>query len=235
MAHSKRTSGTLARWGPPLLGLLSFLAISLGLYMGLISAPSFPEEEFGGIAHRIMYIHIPFAINSFAAFFVGFAAAILYFWTDRLVYQHASRASVEVGFLFSIGVLLSGPLWARPVWGVWWSFSEPRLNSFLIMWAIFAVYFIIPPFLNVRRIRDRCRAAIAVVGFVTVPFVYYSVEMISAEQQLHPVNPEMEGVMTWAIRTVMLGLFLLFLAIAWVRFRQFKLHRWIYRKKTGLL
>jgi len=203
------------------------------LVLGVLYTPSFPEQKFGALAQKIMYLHVPFAIVSFVAFFIGFCFAVSYLYTERLWHNDMSRSFVEGGFLYSIGVLLSGPLWARPVWGVWWSF-EPRLNTFLIMWCLYAVYFLIPPFLEDRRIRERFRGIMAVLGFLTVPLVYFSVDMIAAQFQNHPQRDlEMASSMVWTLRGAMLGLFLLLIGLAWTRYRICRLRRKRYRQLIG--
>ncbi len=220
------------KWGFRILAVTSLLLLMGGLIMSAGYTPSFPKEEYGGLAHKIMYLHVPFAIVSFAGFFLGFCGSVAHLSVGRDVYHDLSRASIEAGFLFSIGVIISGPLWARPVWGVWWSF-EPRLNTFLIMFALYAGYFLVPPFLNRLELRDRFRSVLGVINFLTVPMVYLSVHMIDPAKQNHPTNPELTGSMTWTLRLNMLTFFLLLLCLGWIRYRTLRMERRIYRRKIG--
>ncbi len=221
------------RIGIPVIAVLGGLIFAGSLVVGVIYTPMFPKDQFGALAQKIMYLHVPFAIVSFVAFFFGFCSAAWYLYSERNWYNDISHSFVEVGFLYSLGVLLSGPLWARPVWGVWWS-EEPRLNTFLIMWCLYAVYFLIPPFLQDRNIRERFRGIMAVLGFLTVPLVYYSVDMIAAQKQNHPQRGlEMEPSMVWTLRGVMLGLFLLMICLSWTRYRVLRLERNRYLRIIG--
>lgn len=215
--------------------VLALIVFSAALCMAIIYTPRFPADEFGALAQKIMYLHIPFAIVSFVAFFFGFVAALVFQYKDEKTYDDYSRACIEIGFLYSLAVLVTGPLWARPVWGVWWSF-EPRLNTFLIMWCIYAGYFLIPPFLDGIEVKEQFRSVMAILGFLMVPVVYYSVDMIAAEFQNHPQRDlEMASSMVWSIRLVMISLFLLFLCLSWTRFRIFRLKRKLYRRMIGVL
>ncbi len=222
-------------WGVQFTAVLALVVFSIAMCLALIYTPRFPADEFGALAQKIMYLHIPFAIVSFVAFFFGFVSALVFQYKKQKVYDDYSRACIEIGFLYSLAVLVSGPLWARPVWGGWWSF-EPRLNTFLIMWCMYAGYFLIPPFLEGLEVKEQFRTVMAILGFLMVPVVYYSVDMIAAEFQNHPQRDlEMAASMVWSIRLVMIALFLLFLCLSWTRFRVFRLKRKLYRRMIGVL
>ncbi len=233
--RTDNTSGGIGLWnraGVPVVALLAGVLFACSLVVGLMYTPLFPKDQFGALAQKIMYLHVPFAIVSFVAFFIGFCLAGGYLFSNRVRYNDMSRAFVEVGFLYSAGVLLSGPLWARPVWGVWWSF-EPRLNTFLIMWCLYAVYFLIPPFLENRDLRERFRGIMAVLGFLTVPLVYFSVNLIAPEYQNHPRDPDMVASMAWTLRLTMLSLFFLLICLGWTRYRVLRLNRRRYLRMIG--
>lgn len=236
---SESLIATMLRWwhsvGVQGTAVVAMLLLGVALVMALLYTPLFSEDEFGALAQKIMYLHVPFAIISFVAFFAGFVMALSFLFTDKKWYDDFSRACIDVGFLYSLAVLVSGPLWARPVWGVWWSF-EPRLNTFLIMWCIYAGYFLLPPFLDGIEVKEKFRSVVAILGFLMIPVVYYSVDMIAAEFQNHPQRDlELASSMVWTIRLTMISLFLMFLCLSWLRFRIFRLKRKLYRRMIGVI
>ena len=98
-----------------------------------------PTERTEGIVQRIMYIHIPSAWISFFAFFVVFACSILYLWKKDREWDIYAHASAEIGVLFCSLVLITGPIWAKPIWGAWWVW-DARLTSTLVLWLIYVAY-----------------------------------------------------------------------------------------------
>ena len=133
-----------------------------------------PTEEILGDVQRVFYFHVPIAIMSFLAFFVVFVASISYLvkrtsWWDRL-----AQASAEVGVVFVTLALITGVIWARPIWGVWWTW-EPRLTTTLILWLIYVAYLMVRAYSSNPNQGARYSAVVGIVGFVDVPIVYYSV------------------------------------------------------------
>lgn len=142
-----------------------------------------PTESTMGIVQRIFYFHVPSAITSFLAFFVTCIASIAYLTTRRLIWDNVAVASVEIGILFCTAVLVTGPLWARPVWGVWWPW-EPRLTTTLIMWMMYVSYLLLQSYTENRLQRARFCAVLGIVAFLNVPLVYWSVKWWRG---VHPV------------------------------------------------
>ena len=106
------------------LGLI-FLWVTMELVMGQIQ--------------RIFYFHVPIAWVSFLAVSIVFIASILYLWRGGRKWDILANASAEIGVLFTTLMLISGATWAKPVWGVWWTW-DPRLTTSLIMWLIYVAY-----------------------------------------------------------------------------------------------
>ncbi|MEZ4648919.1 MAG: cytochrome c biogenesis protein CcsA [Candidatus Eisenbacteria bacterium] len=98
-----------------------------------------PRESTMGDVQRIFYFHVPFALGSFMAFGVVMVASVGYLMKRELSWDRAAHAAVEVGFLYTTLVLLTGPVWAKAAWGVWWTW-DARLTSTLMLWLIFASY-----------------------------------------------------------------------------------------------
>ena len=155
--------------------VLAFLCIILmivDLYLIFWVAPL--DVVLGNI-QKIFYIHVPIAAMAFLGFFLVFVFSIIYLvkrsdhW-DRLAY-----ASGEVGVVFVSVTLLTGVVWARPVWGVWWTW-EPRLTTTLILWLIYVAYLMVRSYAPNRSQGSLYAAAIGIIGFIDVPIVYYSVQ-----------------------------------------------------------
>jgi heme exporter protein C len=171
-----------------------------------------PEDDVQGAPQRIFYIHVPSAWIGFLAFFVVFIASLRFLAKRDLRYDAIAVASAEIGLLFTTGVLITGPLWARPIWGVFWSW-DPRLTSFLVLWLIYLSYLAMRQYVPDPMRRARFSAVLGIVGFADVPVVYLSVRWWRA---LHPdqvvfVNggPRMPGEMVIAL-LIGIGAFTLF-------------------------
>ncbi|MBN1824844.1 MAG: cytochrome c biogenesis protein CcsA [Candidatus Eisenbacteria bacterium] len=146
-----------------------FLAAALALVFGWA-----PEERTMGPIQKIFYIHVPSAWVAFLAFFVVFAASIAYLAARRERYDRIAASSAEVGLLFCTLVLITGPIWAKPVWGVWWTW-DPRLTSTLVLWFLYLGYFALRSYLPPGSRRSALSAVLGVIGFLDVPVIYFSI------------------------------------------------------------
>ena len=153
-----------------------------------------PTEKEMGIVQRIFYFHVPAAFSSFLAFFLVFVGSVQYLRTREDKWDRLALCSAELGVIFALIVLITGPLWAKPIWGVYWRW-EPRLTSMLITFTIYVAYLMVRGYGPVQRIS----AVLGILAFVNVPLVYYAVDLWAADQQLHPPrNVELEPTMQYA-------------------------------------
>ena len=144
-----------------------------------------PTEKEMGVVQRIFYFHVPSAISAFLAFFLVFIASIQYLRTREEKWDRLALSAAELGVMFGLIVLVSGPLWAKPVWGVYWRW-EPRLTTMLITFTIYVAYLMVRDYGAQANQAPRLGAVFGILAFVNVPLVEYSVEMWAADQQLHP-------------------------------------------------
>ena len=137
-----------------------------------------PTEATMGDIQRIFYYHLPSAWLTFLFFLISFIASVVYLASRR---NHPLRAlgsdalavsSSEMGVVFCTVVLISGPLWARPVWGIWWTWDE-RLTSTLVLWLIYSSYLLLRKFAAGPQMQTLA-AVLAIFGYVDVPIVYFS-------------------------------------------------------------
>ena len=165
--------GTMtARRGERVLGILAVAALAVSLVMSLVVSPADAEQ---GNLIRLMYVHVPAAWVSYLAFGVVFVASVAYLKTRRTRWDRLGAASAEIGVLFTALTIVLGSIWAKPVWGTWWTW-DPRLTTTAILLLIYVGS------LAVRRLPDsparraRWSAVVGIVGFVDVPIVHLSVQ-----------------------------------------------------------
>ncbi len=133
-----------------------------------------PTDAVLGHIQRVFYFHVPIAIMSFLAFFIVFLASIIYLVRRDVKWDRLAHASAEVGVVFVSLALLTGVIWARPIWNTWWTW-EPRLTTTLILWLIYVAYLMTRAYAPNRAKAAIYSAVVGIVGFVDVPIVYYSV------------------------------------------------------------
>jgi heme exporter protein C len=165
------------------LGVATLVSFALLLYMALVFAP---EDAKQGPAQRIFYIHVPSAWIGGLALFVVFVASIALLATGNRRWDDIASASAEIGVVFTTGVLVTGPLWGRSVWGVYWTW-DPRLTSFLMLWLIYMSYLVLRGYVPEPARRARYSAVLGIVGFLDVPIVYLSVRWWRSEHPLQLV------------------------------------------------
>ena len=160
---------------------IALLNIAIGLYMALFYAPM---EKTMGDAQRIFYFHVPSAWIGFLAFFVVFVASIMFLWKRERKWDALALSAAEIGVVFITLVLLTGPLWAKKAWGVYWVW-DARLTTSLILWMIYIGYLMLRSTSESER-RARFAAVLAIVGFIDVPIIFVSVQMQEIIRTMHP-------------------------------------------------
>jgi heme exporter protein C len=168
----------------PILGVLTAILLIYALYQALVGAPT--EQTMGNV-QRIFYYHVPSALVGFTLFFVNFGASVLYLIKRNPVADIVALVAAEVGVVFLTVNLVTGPIWARPVWGIWWTW-DMRLTSTLVLWLIYVSYLFLRRFSSSGE-TPALAAALAVLGALCVPFVYFSIWFFRTQ---HP-QPVMGG------------------------------------------
>ena len=133
-----------------------------------------PTERTEGVVQRIMYFHIPAAWLAFFAFFIVFVSSILFLWKKDREWDIYAVSSAEIGLVFCTLVLITGPIWAKPIWGAWWVW-DARLTSTLILWLIYAAYLMLRRQTPAGSLRARYAAVIGIAGFLDIPLIHFSV------------------------------------------------------------
>jgi heme exporter protein C len=154
----------------PILAILTAGLLTYGLYGALIQAPT---EQTMGDVQRIFYYHVPSAWTAFCLFFVNLVASIIYLVRRNPKADALALAAAEVGVVFCTVVLVTGPIWARPVWGIWWTW-DLRLTLTLVLWLIYVSYLMLRRFSSSGQ-TPMMAAVLAVLGALDVPLVYFSI------------------------------------------------------------
>ena len=151
--------------------LITGIMMLANLYFIFMVAPT---DAVLGNVQRIFYFHVPIAIMSFLAFFLVFIASLMYLFKRSLKWDSFAYASAEVGVVFVTLALITGIIWAKPVWNTWWTW-EPRLTTTMILWLIYVAYLMVRSYAPNQSKGAIYAAVVGIVGFVDVPIVYYSV------------------------------------------------------------
>jgi heme exporter protein C len=154
----------------PILAVLTLPLLGYAFYEAMFVAPA---DQMQGEVYRIIYYHVPSAWTAFIFFFTNFVASIVYLIRRNPKADAVAVAAAEVGVVFCTVVLVTGPIWARPVWGIWWTW-DIRLTSTLVLWLIYVSYLILRRFTHGDQM-PVLASALAVFGALDMPLVYFSI------------------------------------------------------------
>jgi heme exporter protein C len=157
--------------GFPILAIVTALLLSFALYEALIGAPT--ERSMGDV-QRIFYYHVPSAWTAFLLFLINFVASVTYLIRRDAKSDILALVAAEVGVVFCTVVIVTGPIWARPVWGIWWAPGDIRLTTTLVLWLIYISYLVLRRFSTSGQTAV-IAAVVAIFGALDVPLVYFSI------------------------------------------------------------
>ena len=205
----------VSKYATPICGWAALIGFIIGLYLSLIGSPL--EEEQGHTV-RIMYVHVPAAWCAMAAYSaIAVASLISFVWRHGLA-DSAARALAVPGMVFTALTLITGSLWGRPDWGTWWQW-DGRMTSVLVLLFIYIGYIAI---WNVaeRKVAARLAAILAMVGWINIPIIKYSVEWWNTLHQPATVSKLSAPSATSEILAPLLTMALAYtLLLAWMAFR----------------
>jgi heme exporter protein C len=203
--------------GERILLFLLFPMMLIALYAAFLYAP---QERVMGIVQRIFYFHVSSAWTSLLSFFFVFVGGVLYLWKKEVRYDRFAHAAAEIGILFCTIVLVTGPIWAKPVWNVWWTW-DPRLTSTFILWLIFIAYLILRSSMREHPSIRTYASVYGIVGFIDVPIVYLSIYWW---RTIHPrvITPEkvdLDPRMWYAVLICFFAMMILYFVLMGIRMR----------------
>lgn len=164
-----RRLARLVAVAPPTWLVWGSVFVTLG--WGLFGVP--PDRTMGEV-FRIFFLHVPLAWIGYLALFVTMVASGLYLWRGQLRHDRLAAASAEIGLLFIGLTIVTGSIWGKATWGVWWDF-DPRLTTTAILFVIYLGYILVRASIVERARRARVSAVLGIVGFADVPVVHLSV------------------------------------------------------------
>ncbi|MEA1881595.1 MAG: cytochrome c biogenesis protein CcsA [Candidatus Marinimicrobia bacterium] len=148
----------------------------------IANTPMVPDQHW---AQKIFYVHVPSAWVGFLSYFVVMIAGIMFFIKGDDQWDDVGLSAAEIGTVFISLVLITGPIWATPIWGQPWIW-EPRLTTTLILFLIYIGYFMVRSFGGHAERVKRYAAALGIIAFVDVPIIFVSVQFWAPEIQSHP-------------------------------------------------
>jgi heme exporter protein C len=172
-----------------------------------------PYESTMGLAQKIFYFHVPAGLTMFLAIFVCGIASLSYLRRGRVGSDRVAEAAAELAVLIGAMVLVTGPLWARKSWGVWWEW-DARITQSLVLWLIFIGYLVLRRFGGPGS--ERLAAGVGIFGMVNVPFVYWSVNVwrtLHPKTTVVPSLPVEFGIPFWWSMTAFVALFVVLLGL----------------------
>lgn len=155
------------------LPIITAALMAMALYLIFIWVPT---EINQGAVQRILYFHVPVAWGSMLGIFVVSGSSIMYLWKKNEMWDRLAVASAEVGVVFGGLMLLSGMIWARPVWSVWWT-GEAKLTTALILFFIYVAYLMFRAYFPPGAQRQRLAAVIGLIGAVNTPIIYFAANL----------------------------------------------------------
>jgi heme exporter protein C len=223
MTHTHRSK---ADWVAPIAAIAVIAAV--------VRAMAFtPLDIRQGAAQKIYYLHVPAAWVAFMAFALVAVSGLVYLWLRDERLDRFAASSAEVGLMFTTVVLVTGPIWAKPVWGTWWTW-DARLTSTLFLWFIYLGYLVLRGTLDDRSMRARYSAILGALGALLIPFIHLSVyffrtlhprpivaspdalgAIVSGDVERAPAPPEMLQTLFFALAAFTL----LYIAFVRVRYR----------------
>ena len=157
---------------------LTLAMMLVAIYASMVYAPTVKDTgdyNWGAPeTQRIFYIHLPLAITSYLAFFVVFVSGILFLKKKDAKWDIIAASSAEVGVLFCTLAIITGTIWAKAEWGVFWDWGDMKLNTTLVLWMIFIAYQSIRSSIEEKEKRARLSAVYGIIGFTGVPLSYFS-------------------------------------------------------------
>jgi len=180
-----------------------------------------PEERVMGAVQRVFYFHVPSAMVAFTSTFVLLLGSVGFLWTGRRGFDYLSIAATELAFVFCTLVIITGPIWAKPAWGTWWTW-EAKLTTTLVLWLLLAASMMVRSQAENREQGARFGAILGVVAALDVPVIYQATTWWRGQHPIvfgpgkrNPLEPQMLTAFLVAIGTF----FVLYAVLLVLRYR----------------
>ncbi len=205
--------------------IISGAAVILSIWMIFMWVPT---EINQGLVQRILYVHVPFAWASMVAIIAVAFASLMFLTTKKTYWDNLAQSLAEVGVVCAVVMLFSGIVWAKPVWGIWWT-GEAKLTTALILFLIYCAYLVFRNYFPPGDARNRIAAIIALIGAIDSPIIYYAAQIWQENHPQAVVGPlatqesSLSSEMVITLLTSVLAVTLMFIGIVWVQYQTNKL------------
>ncbi|HWQ03826.1 MAG TPA: cytochrome c biogenesis protein CcsA [Longilinea sp.] len=222
-----------------ILNVVTVLFLAAAILMVFLYAPI---EAVMGLVQKVFYFHVAAGWTGMLGFFVAFVAGIIYLITHKRIWDIVGLAGVEIGLVFMLICIITGSIWARPIWNTWWTW-DPRLTTATIMELVYAAYLMLRQGIEDPDRRARFGAVYAILGFLSVPLTFFSIRIF---RTIHPVviggsDPNATGSFDMTAKMLQTFMFslvtfsILFVDVLWHRIRMGKFADQLEQLKMRLL
>ena len=210
------------------LGVAALVGLAATLVFGLvISGPEINQRD----AARLLYIHLPTIAVTYLAFFVTLVGSVIYLRKGSVFWDLLAGAAAEIGVLFCAFVLMTGALWGKPTWGVYWEW-DARLTSTAVLFVMYVGYLAVRRLELPPEVRSRRASILGIVSFLNVVIVHYSVQWWRGlhQGQTLGVDTQIDGMMLFTLFLALVSFLVLF---AWLLLHRFRV-AWLDRQVDSL-
>ena len=205
--------------GNPFLIVSTIVAFTFGLYFSLLQSP---PDYIQGDSMRIMYIHVPSAWFALMAYTILAGSSVLWFITRNPIFSIIARSIAQIGMIFTLISLVTGSIWGKPTWGVWWVW-DARLTSMLLLFFLYLAYIFLWQSITNKDLASKISAALAIVGFVNIPIIKFSVDWWNTLHQPATISklssPSIDISMMVPLFIMTLATFLFLVTVFFIRLR----------------
>ena len=204
-----------ARLTLPVIAAVTVVLMAAAITMIFLVAP---EDADQGLSQKIFYFHVPIALTAYAGFGLGAWKALRVLWTRGEGYDLESYSAIHQGTIFGALTLITGSIWAKASWGVWWTWSSDQLVLFLVLFLFYCAYFMLRFSIEPGPRRERISAVYALFGVALIPVSFFAIRL--ANDFIHPTvftrdGPQMTGTMFTAFCVAWAAI----LALAYLMYR----------------
>ena len=203
----------------PFLIVSTIVAFTFGLYFSLLQSP---PDYIQGDSMRIMYIHVPSAWFAIMAYTILAGSSVLWFITRNPIFSIIARSIAQIGMIFTLISLVTGSIWGKPTWGVWWVW-DARLTSMLLLFFLYLAYIFLWQSITNKDLASKISAALAIVGFVNIPIIKFSVDWWNTLHQPATISklssPSIDISMMIPLFIMTLATFLFLITVFFIRLR----------------
>jgi heme exporter protein C len=203
----------------PFLIVSTIVAFTFGLYFSLLQSP---PDYIQGDSMRIMYVHVPSAWFALMAYTILAGSSVLWFITRNPIFSIIARSIAQIGMIFTLISLVTGSIWGKPTWGVWWAW-DARLTSMLLLFFLYLAYIFLWQSITNKDLASKISAALAIVGFVNIPIIKFSVDWWNTLHQPATISklssPSIDISMMIPLFIMSLATFLFLVTVFFIRLR----------------